>query len=188
MFGFSDLRRTCSEFRRQAVDRRGFLKAGMLGTCGISLAELLRQESLAGTRAVSTDKSVIILWMRGGPSHIDMWDTKPDAPAEIRGEFGTTKTNVAGIQISDMLPMCARVMDKWSIIRSLHHGNAGHSAGDQILFTGYPPGPNPNDNVMPSCGSIVAGAAWPPHARVTSLCNDPANGSRYQLGAPGRRV
>ena len=94
--------------------------------------------------------------MRGGPSHIDMWDTKPNAPAEYRGEFGTISTNVPGIQLSDMLPMCAQRMDKWSIIRSLHHGNAGHSAGDQICFTGYPPGSDPSDNVKPSCGSIVA--------------------------------
>lgn len=157
MSDFRNLRRTCSEFRRRAAtDRRSFLKVGMLGTCGLSLAELLRQEARATTRPVSTDKSVVILWMRGGPSHIDMWDTKPDAPVEFRGEFGTTGTNVPGIQLSDLLPRCARVMDKWSIIRSLHHGNAGHSAGDQILFTGYPPGPNPNDNVMPSCGSIVS--------------------------------
>lgn len=154
---FGNLRRTCSEFRRRtALDRRSFLKVGMLGSCGLSLSELLRQEANAGATPVPTDKSVIILWMRGGPSHIDMWDTKPDAPVEFRGEFGTTSTNVPGIQLGDLLPMCARVMDKWSIIRSLHHGNAGHSAGDQILFTGYPPGPNPNDNVMPSCGSIVA--------------------------------
>ena len=151
-----NLRRTCSEFRRkQKLDRRGFLKAGMLGAGGLTLAELLRQEARGATTA-PTENSVIILWMRGGPSHIDMWDTKPEASAEIRGEFGTTSTNVSGIQITDMLPMCAKVMDKWSIIRSLHHGNAGHSAGDQICFTGYPPGTNPNENVMPSCGSIVA--------------------------------
>jgi hypothetical protein len=63
---------------------------------------------------------------------------------------------VPGIQLSDMLPMCGRVMEKWSIVRSLYHDNAGHSAGDQICFTGYPPGPNPDENVHPSCGSIVA--------------------------------
>ena len=65
--------------------------------------------------------SVIILWMRGGPSHIDMWDPKPDAPVEYRGEFGVINTNVPGILLSDMLPRCGRIMDKWSIIRSLHH-------------------------------------------------------------------
>ncbi len=156
MSGASDLRRTCREFRqRQAIDRRGFLKAGVLGTAGLSLADLLRHEASAAGSA-KRDNSVIILWMRGGPSHIDMWDPKPDATAEIRGEFGTMGTNVPGIQLTDMLPMCARVMDKWSIVRSLHHGDAGHSSGDQICFTGYPSGASPDENVMSSCGSIVA--------------------------------
>ncbi len=94
--------------------------------------------------------------MRGGPSHIDMWDPKPEAPAEYRGEFGTISTSVTGITLTDMLPMSARIMHKWSIIRSLHHHDAGHSSGDQICFTGYPAGPSPDENVMPSCGSIVS--------------------------------
>jgi hypothetical protein len=145
----------CSEFRETlSPSRRSFVKAGVLGAAGLSLAELLRLESRANTP--KRLNSVIILWMRGGPSHIDMWDPKPDAPAEFRGEFGVMNTNVAGIQLSDMLPMCARVMDKWSIVRSLHHGDAGHSTGDQICFTGYPTGPNPDENIHPSCGSIVS--------------------------------
>jgi hypothetical protein len=94
--------------------------------------------------------------MRGGPSHIDMWDPKPDAPAEYRGEFGVKPTKVPGILLSDMLPACGKIMDKWSIVRSLTHEDAGHSSGDQICFTGYPTGPNPDENVSPSCGSIVA--------------------------------
>lgn len=152
-----NLRRTCGEFqKRQQIDRRGFLKVGMLGAGGLTLSELLRNDAQAAPGKANKEKSVIILWMRGGPSHIDMWDPKPNAPVEFRGEFGTIGTNVPGIQLSDMMPMCAKMMDKWSIIRSLHHGNAGHSAGDQILFTGYPSGIDPNENVHPSCGSIVA--------------------------------
>jgi hypothetical protein len=85
-----------------------------------------------------------------------MWDPKPDAPAEYRGEFGVRATNVPGIILSDMLPRCGQAMDKWSIIRSLHHNDPGHSTGDQICFTGYPSGPNPDENKMPSCGSIVS--------------------------------
>jgi hypothetical protein len=138
--------------------RRSFLKAGMLGATGLTLAELLRQEARANPVSASTARknSVIILWMRGGPSHIDMWDPKPNAPAEYRGEFGTVPTNVSGISLGDLLPMCARIMDKWSIVRSLNHNDAGHSSGDQICFTGYPSGPNPDENVYPSCGSIIA--------------------------------
>lgn len=146
----------CADFRRQLIDRRGFVHAGVLGATGLGLSDLLRHEARGDAPESTRRNSVIILWMRGGPSHIDMWDPKPDAPAEYRGEFGVMPTNVPGIILSDMLPQCARVMDKWSIIRSLHHNDAGHSAGDQILFTGYPSGPSPDVNTMPSCGSIVS--------------------------------
>src|SRR5262249_50159481 len=77
-------------------------------------------------------------------------------PAEYRGEFGVLPTNVPGILLCDLLPMCGQIMDKWSIVRSLYHNDAGHSTGDQICFTGYPAGPNPDENIHPSCGSIVA--------------------------------
>jgi hypothetical protein len=149
----------CAEFRRSLqLDRRSFIKAGVLGATGLTLADLLRFEGRAATSAPWSGRkpSVIILWMRGGPSHIDMWDPKPEAPAEYRGDFGVMRTKVPGILLSDMLPMCARIMDKWSIVRSLHHEDAGHSSGDQICFTGYPSGPSPDENVMPSCGSIVS--------------------------------
>lgn len=145
----------CADFRRSLqLSRRNFLQAGMLGAAGLSLADLLRVQAAAGTS--KRLNSVIILWMRGGPSHHDMWDPKPDAPADIRGEFGVTNTNVPGIVLSDLLPLSAKMMDKWAIVRSLHHSDAGHSTGDQICFTGYPTGPNPDENTMPSCGSVVS--------------------------------
>ena len=144
----------CDEFRR-TLDRRGFVKAGFLGTAGLGLADVLRAADQPG-RSPGNPTSVIILWMRGGPSHIDMWDPKPDAPAEVRGEFGTVGTTVPGVRLGDLLPMSARVMHKWSIVRSLNHHDAGHSTGDQICFTGYNTGPNPDENVHPSVGSIVS--------------------------------
>jgi uncharacterized protein (DUF1501 family) len=146
----------CDEFRDilRRPDRRSFVKAGLLGAAGLSLSDLLRAEDSG--KANSRVNSVILLWMRGGPSHIDMWDPKPDAPAEYRGEFGTIDTNVPGIRLGDMLPMSARMMDRWSIVRSLYHHDPGHSTGDQICFTGYNAGPNPDENVYPSVGSIVS--------------------------------
>jgi Protein of unknown function (DUF1501) len=147
----------CADFRRTLrPDRRAFVKAGVLGSAGLPLSELLRAEARATTSTAGRPPSVIILWMRGGPSHIDMWDPKPDAPAEYRGEFGVQPTNVSGVTLCDLLPMCGRIMDKWSIVRSLYHNDAGHSSGDQICFTGYPSGPNPDENVYPSCGSVVS--------------------------------
>ncbi|MCA9097481.1 MAG: DUF1501 domain-containing protein, partial [Planctomycetaceae bacterium] len=144
-----------------APSRRGFLKrgvltAGVLGSAGLTLPELLRAEESGGTRRKGRLPSVIILWMRGGPSHIDTWDLKPEAPAEYRGEFRPIETTVPGITISEHLPKSAAIMHKWSIVRSLHHNDPGHSAGDQLMFTGYPTGPIPEENIHPSCGSIVS--------------------------------
>ncbi len=149
----------CAEMHRSVRgSRRSFVKAGILGAAGLSLSDLLRVEAQATPDRPDSSRrpSVIILWMRGGPSHIDMWDPKPDAPIEYRGEFGVIHSRVPGILLSDMIPGCARIMDKWSIVRSLHHHDAGHSTGDQICFTGYNSGPNPDQNIHPSCGSIVS--------------------------------
>ena len=149
------LPRPCHEFHRtlQHPDRRSFVKAGILGSMGLTLADLFRSEARA---SAGRPTSVIILWMRGGPSHIDMWDMKPEAPAEYRGEFGTIPSAVPGVRLCELLPMSARTLNKWAIVRSLHHHDAGHSTGDQICFTGYDAGPMPDENVHPSCGSIVS--------------------------------
>ncbi|HIF30794.1 MAG: DUF1501 domain-containing protein [Pirellulaceae bacterium] len=133
------------------MERRSFLQAGTLGSLG--LANLLR----VAAGSPSSDKhSVILLWMRGGPSQHETWDPKPEAPVEYRGSFGAAKTNVPGLQICDLLPKSAAIMDQWSIIRSLNHKDAGHSSGDQLLFTGYPNEGVPDSNSYPSVGSIVA--------------------------------
>src|SRR5213594_3790865 len=89
----------CAEFRRLlAMERRSFLKMGLLGMAGLSLADLLRAEAAAASkgRSVSRERSVIILWMRGGPSQHETWDPKPEAPIEYRGEFGAMSTRVPG--------------------------------------------------------------------------------------------
>jgi hypothetical protein len=146
----------CEDFHQTMnVSRRGFVTAGMLGAAGLTLPNLLRAEA-KNTKSLSNINTVILLWMRGGPSHIDMWDPKPEAPAEYRGEFGTINTNVPGIRLGDMLPLSAKMQDKWSIVRSLHHHDAGHSTGDQICFTGYNTGPAPDVNIHPSIGSVVS--------------------------------
>src|SRR5947207_7105521 len=88
----------CSDFRRHLTpDRRSFLKTGILGSAGLSLAGLLRAEAAAARpSSPARAPSAIILWMRGGPSHLDTWDPKPEAPAEYRGEFGVRPTRVPG--------------------------------------------------------------------------------------------
>src|ERR1041385_5325191 len=105
----------CSRFHHMArADRRSFLRTGFLGFAGLSLGNLLRLQaklSEQGAR-VPRENSVIILWMRGGPSQHETWDPKPEAPIEYRGDFGAISTEVPGIRICDLLPMSARIMDK----------------------------------------------------------------------------
>jgi hypothetical protein len=153
----------CGDFHRalreQRLSRRGLLQAGVLGAAGLTLSQLFRLESAAAAAGAPSKRqnSVIILWMRGGPAQHETWDPKPDAPVEYRGEFGHISTNVPGIIINEFLPLSAKIMDKWSIVRSLYHKDAGHSTGDQLCFTGYPANPKtPDENAYPSCGSIVA--------------------------------
>lgn len=112
--------RTCD-----GVSRRGFLRVGSLALGGLSLAHWAQQKAL-GAEGQRPKKAVIQVWLAGGPSHIDMYDLKPGAPLEYRGEFRPIPTNVSGIEISEHLPKQARVMDKLSIVRSAFHTNAGH--------------------------------------------------------------
>ena len=139
------------------MQRRSFLKAGFLGFAGLTLADLLRfRAAQAANGEASKNASVILIWKGGGPSHIDTWDLKPDAPTEYRGEFKPIKTNVAGIEIGEHLPFSAKQMDKFSILRSVTHGDAGHESASHYLLTGYRPTNDIPSNEMPSYGSIVA--------------------------------
>ncbi len=139
------------------TSRRSLLKVGSLGIGGLTLPGLLRQQALAADNGKQVKKkSVILVWLAGGPSHLDMYDLKPQAPAEIRGEFNPIPTNVSGIEISEHLPLQAAMMDKLAIVRSAFHTNAGHGMGSQWMLTGYQPTLEVNNNIYPSIGSIVA--------------------------------
>jgi hypothetical protein len=102
-----------------------------------------------------------------------MYDLKPDAPAEIRGEFRPVKTNVSGIDISEHLPHQAKIMDKLALVRSAFHTNAGHGMGSQWMLTGYQPTIEVNDNIYPSCGSVVAKMRGPNSAGLPAYVNLP---------------
>src|SRR5512132_623711 len=99
------------------VTRRSFLKIGGLAMGGLTLPDVLRAEAATGQR--SSHKAVIMVFMSGGPPHQDMFDLKPEAPAEIRGEFKPISTSVPGIQICELLPRMAAAMDQFAIIRSV---------------------------------------------------------------------
>ena len=111
------------------LPRRDFLKAGVLGLTGLSLADVLRGRSQATSAgAPSNPKSVILYWLDGGPSHLETYDPKPEAPAEFRGPFGSIPTNVPGIRVNELLVEHTRIMDKMSVLRSVHHDTGDHFA------------------------------------------------------------
>jgi hypothetical protein len=131
------------------VTRRGFLKIGAFGA-GLTLAEMLRLRASAGT--ASSTKSAIMIYLPGGPSHLDMYDLKPDAPKEFRGEFKPIPTNVSGVQICELFPLQARMWDKLAVIRSIVSVEE-HS--DSLVMTGY----SENTNRIahhPSFGAVVS--------------------------------
>ena len=133
------------------VSRRSFMALGTLGVGGLTLADLYRAEA-AGPG--SSHKAVINIHLGGGPSHQDMWDLKPDAPSEYRGEFNPIQTNVPGMDICEHFPKLAKMADKFAVIRSLVGSNAGHSS-DQT-HTGYNRKSLTNIGGRPSLGSVVA--------------------------------
>jgi hypothetical protein len=147
------------------IDRRTWLQIGSLSLGALvtgmepSLARLFAAEQAAERRRGSLNKdfSVILFWANGGPSHLDTFDLKPEAPAEIRGPFRPTRTNVPGLHITERLPTLAKMADKFALVRSLHHRRAEHSGGTHRFLTGYPSvAANLNDAEYPDIGSVVA--------------------------------
>ena len=164
------------------IERRGFLRMGSVA--GLSLAQLLRLQQTHGIEgSPKKDVSCIFIFIIGGMAHQDMWDTKPEAPAEIRGDFRPIDTIVPGIQLSDLLPRMAGVTDKLAILRSLTHGDPDHTAGYHVMMTGQHPGFGGsfnrnvlNNNMHPSFGSMVAklggtSGTLPPYISVPNFLN-----------------
>jgi hypothetical protein len=134
------------------LTRRSFLQIGAFGA-GLTLAEMLRVRASAGDKTASSpNKSAIMIYLPGGPSHMDMYDLKPDAPKEFRGEFNPIDTNVSGIQICELMPRQAKLFDKLAVIRSVVSVNE-HS--DSLVMTGYSQAVNRTAG-HPSFGSVVS--------------------------------
>lgn len=154
--------------------RRSMLKAGMAGLAGLSLPGLLqvKAEAMATGRVIPSGKSVILLWMAGGPSHIDTWDSKPDRPWINRGPFGVTQTKLPGVVICEHLPRQAAMLDRFTIIRSVdaRHSNHEPNMVFQTANLAAEPRVNPEAAKYPSLASVISkshGAnhpAMPPYA------------------------
>ena len=123
------------------LPRRGFLRLGFSALGALGLGELLRLEdraTAAASDASPNGKALIVIWLWGGPSHLETFDLKPDAPAEYRGEFHPIPTAAAGLEICEHLPRIASLGDKIAILRSLGHDSPGHVSSTHTLLTGYP--------------------------------------------------
>jgi len=146
--------------------RRRMLQVGAITPLGLSLAQLLRADSLPRRRSAD---ACILLFLNGGPSHLDMWDMKPDAPAEIRGEFKPIASSLVGVPLCEHLPRLARHLHRTTLIRSAHHSvNNSHAAAVYAALTGHDRGENgggakPTDH--PAIGSVI-GKLFPPTTPV----------------------
>lgn len=163
--------------------RRSFLRLGAMAMSGLTLGDLLRLR--AESRATTRQKSVIMIHLSGGPSHMDMYDMKPTAPAEYRGEFRPIKTNVPGMEICELMPRQARLADKFTILRGAQLAHL-HTANE--FYSGYPwqDSPRasvPNEAQRPALGAVVSkirgASAIPPYV---SLDNKPDWEQAYYVG------
>lgn len=119
------------------ISRRNFVQLGVAGMASVGLADVLRAKELSAQKGIAPkDTAVILLWLDGGPGHMDMYDMKPEAPSEYRGIWRPIPTNVPGIEITELFPLQAKVADKFSIVRSLHHDSGDHFTAGHYMLTG----------------------------------------------------
>jgi hypothetical protein len=159
----------------KVLGRRALLRVGGLGFLGLNLARLLETEALAARSSAphgaARIRSCILIYYYGGPSHLDTWDLKPEAPAEVRGEFRPIATRVPGVRVGEHLPRCAGVMNHLAVIRSMHHAMRNHNAAAVEALCGRTPlggdqellADNPND--FPCYGAVLS-SQLPPAQRV----------------------
>lgn len=159
------------------LSRRSFVQAGLLGVGGLALPDFFRLQ--ASTSAPRTDTSVILIWLSGGPGHMETWDPKPDAPPDYRGPLGAIRTALPGVQLGELLPGQARLMQHLAILRTVNHGSGDHTKSNHWMLTGFegPAFNAPDFKVQrrPSLGSATArlrGAitsGMPPYVAVPHL-------------------
>jgi hypothetical protein len=167
----------------EGTNRREFIRVGSLGLAGLTLPTLLQANAASAKKKEPVDNlSVIFMWMQGGPSHIDTFDPKPNAPSDIRGEFSVIPTNIPGVQISEHLPMMAKNLDKYSIIRSGYSYNGSHGVADAYMLTGWRFNPS---TVYPTYGAVMSRElgyrnGMPPYVQLGNSIDQ-----RFGGGLPG---
>jgi hypothetical protein len=172
--------------------RRDFLRVGAAGVFGLnlSMSRMLEAAAKGDIDKSKSDINFVFIFLKGGMSTIDTFDMKPNAPSDIRGPFNPIRSNVPGTHVGELIPETAKVMDKFSLVRSFTHRNAGHGPADHYMFTGYHPaagfngGLKPN-NQHPSMGSVISHKLGPrgPIPPYVCLPNMHNSGSAAYLGA-----
>jgi hypothetical protein len=163
------------------VTRRDFLRLGGLALGGLSFPQLLQAEARAGIR--SSHKSVIMVFLAGGPPHMDMFDMKPEAPAGVRGEYRPIPTNVPGLDICEYMPRLAQMMDRFAVIRSLVGAGGDHSAGQ--CLTGYRDAIAKLQGGRPCLGSVVSRLQGPVHPDIPPFVGLSPRTGEPRWGNPG---
>src|SRR5262245_34243641 len=141
------------------INRRAWLQLGALGTLGLSLPRLLRANE--GAKSAPAARSCVLFLLHGGPSQLDTWDMKPDAPSEVRGEFLPISTSVPVLQIVEHLPRLACMADRYTIVRSMTHASLFHNTATSLVMTGNSPLSDvlaftPSENDFPHLGAQLA--------------------------------
>lgn len=151
----------------RGATRREFLSIGTLGLTGLTLPGLLGLRKAAAAEA-ARNTSVVWVWLGGGPTHIETFDPKTEAPAEFRSMVGATKTSLPGVQIGSLFPEMAKRAHRMAFVRSFAHGNSGHAGGTHYVMTGvdHPPADNGLPPIRPSMGSIAARVRGANHGRT----------------------
>lgn len=144
------------------LSRRSFVQVGMAGMGSLGLSDLLAARESSQT---SRDTSVILLWLDGGPGHMDTYDMKPDAPTEYRGIWNPIATNVPGMEVTELFPRQAQIADRFSVVRSLHHDSGDHFTGGHWMLTGRGAGVSgaANQGKYPFIGSVATRLTGPRH-------------------------
>lgn len=161
------------------MQRRDLLKAGLYGFGGLSFSGLLRARAqakdIASAAGSAFDKSlnaageptaIILVWLRGGCSHLDTWDPKPDAPSEFRSPFTPINTNVPGIVLTELLPSLSKCADKYSLLRSVAHTGGGHPAGSLQVLAGDPAAADKTLPLLPDWMSVANYLRYSPKRKI----------------------
>jgi len=161
-----------------AITRRSFVQAGVLGVGGLMLGDYFGLTTAqAAERAVKRDTSVILFWLSGGPGHMETWDPKPDAPAEYRGPLKAISTRLPGIQFAELLPEQAKRLDQLAVLRTVNHGSGDHTKANHWMLTGFEgPAFNAPDNTVqrrPAMGSTVSRLRGPNRVRMPAYAAVP---------------